>query len=133
MARPTTYSEEFGASICERLIEGESLRAICRSDTGPGLSTVFQWLLAVPSFAEQYARAREVQAHIIFDDTKDMVDNEPDPAKARVMLDQRKWATSKLLPKVYGDKLELRHGDPNGNALAPATISLTIAKAPEGE
>ena len=28
-----------------------------------------------------------------------------DPAKARVALDAIKWATSKLAPKHYGDKL----------------------------
>jgi len=74
-----------------------------------------------PAFREQYARARELQAHyyfekiaqIAFDESKDFfVDNETGKvvsdhvrvARARVQIDALKWASAKLLPKVYGDR-----------------------------
>ena len=38
------------------------------------------------------------------EDVVEIADNEPDPVKARVRVDARKWIASKLLPKKYGDR-----------------------------
>ena len=38
--RPSIYNQELAATICERLIYGEGLRAICRDDAMPNISTV---------------------------------------------------------------------------------------------
>jgi hypothetical protein len=58
IGRPTAYTEEIAAGICERLVMGESLRNICQSDGVPHLSTIMRWLghkdHAV--FRELYAR-----------------------------------------------------------------------------
>jgi hypothetical protein len=32
-----------------------------------------------------------------------------EPEHKRLMLDARKWLTSKMLPKIYGDKVQLSH------------------------
>ncbi|MFX3756332.1 hypothetical protein ACJBQH_10410, partial [Streptococcus suis] len=61
--------------ICERIVEGQSLREIVRDPVMPASSTVFKWLSQFPSFAEQYTRAREAQADTIFDEILDIADN----------------------------------------------------------
>lgn len=99
------------ATICDRISNGESLRAIC-SDAGmPAASTVFLWLDEDATFSEHYARAREAQADALFDEILSIADEEKeDVQRSRLRVDARKWMAGKLKPKKYGDKLELEHG-----------------------
>ncbi len=125
--RPSTYNEATADAICERLAMGESLRAICRDDEMPAMSTVFKWLTQQEAFAEQYAHAREEQAEALADEIVAIADEADvltkhegeevrlalDPtgvARNRLRVDARKWAASKLKPKKYGDKVDLTHG-----------------------
>lgn len=103
MDRPFTQQE--ADAICEHIADGKSLRNYCAQEGAPSKSTVMKWLAAHAEFADQYARAREMQADSHVDDLADIADTEADPAKARVRIDARKWAASKLAPKKYGDKL----------------------------
>ena len=57
-------------------------------------------------------RAREVQADHFADEIIEIVDTEPDANRARVRMDGRKWVSSKLAPKKYGDKVQVG-GDVN--------------------
>ena len=137
MARPSEFSAEIADLICERIADGESLRAICSEEGMPNKATVFRWLAARPEFSDQYARARETQADTLFDEVlviadeevtmvkrskhqhgaspdDDTPDNEVevvfDPTavqRNRLRVDARKWMAGKLRPKVYGEKLEL--------------------------
>jgi hypothetical protein len=102
-----------------------SLRQILRADTTgvlPAQSTVYEWLLRHPEFAEQYARAREEQADTNADEILAIADEMPPEYtddKGRTTLDMtyiqwqkqrieaRKWTAMKLKPKKYGDKLAL--------------------------
>ncbi len=112
--RPSLYSDKLAAKICRRLAEGESLRAICADKAMPGLSTVMGWLFdgKHEGFPEQYARARESQAELRADEITDIADGVEHGASeavqaARLRIDARKWIAAKLLPKRYGDKLDL--------------------------
>lgn len=145
MARPSDYTLEIAMTICERLVEGESLRAICREDAMPGLSTVFRWLESHEPFREQYARAREMQAEGFADELTEIADDARNDwmeralkggetekvidsehiTRSRLRVDTRKWIASKLLPKKYGDKLETTHQGPGGG---PIVISNTDAE-----
>lgn len=40
--RPSTYTEAKAAEICRRMVEGESLRTICKAPGMPGLRTMFE-------------------------------------------------------------------------------------------
>lgn len=116
--------------ICERLAEGESLRTICAEDGHPRMATIFRWLAdeTNTAFREQYARARETQAHNLADEIIEIANTpllgvetktKPDGVKEttegdmlghrKLQIDARKWYLSKVLPKVYGDKLDLTH------------------------
>lgn len=128
MGRPSEFTQEIADTICERLAEGESLRAICAGDEMPNKATVFKWLVKFPTFGDQYARARESQADALFDEILTISDdgsndtytdedgnvrtNQDVIARSRLRVDARKWMAGKLRPKKYGDKLELS-GDPD--------------------
>lgn len=122
MSRQSEYTPEIGGIICERIAEGESLRAICRCDEMPAMSTVFKWLVTHSKFSEQYAHARDAQADALADEILDIADDgsrdyamvdgrevvdHDHIARSRLRVDTRKWIASKLKPKKYGEKLEV--------------------------
>ena len=109
LGRPSSYSEELAEDICERLANGESLRAICSEEGWPSTTTVKRWLRAREDFRAQYALAREEQAEALFDEIVDIADKAGNSEgltvdMARVRIDARKWVAGKLAPKKYGDK-----------------------------
>ncbi len=107
--RPT-YSIEIAKEICERLAGGETLTAICKDTSMPAATSVRRWVLDNDEFAEMHARARNMQAESHADKILDIKDKviagEMDPQAARVAIDALKWIASKLLPAVYGDRVE---------------------------
>lgn len=124
--RPCLYTPEIAESLCTRLAQGESLRAICRDPDMPHESTVRSWALNLKGdyteFATQYAMARRIGFESMADDLieiaddseQDMIETESGPrmnsefvARSRIRIDTRKWMLSKVLPKIYGDKLTL--------------------------
>ena len=110
IGRPTDYSPELAESICSLLMSGESLRAICRKDEYPHLSTVLAWLHRHPEFSEQYAHAREIQAEVMAEDIIMYADTAAEDAsavaKARLQVDARKWYASKVATRRFGDKVQ---------------------------
>lgn len=124
--RPSDYSVELADALCERISNGESLRAICREDGMPNKSTVFRWLAAEADFATKYAHAREEQADLHAEaivEISDEVEIETTykgeevvlelssaaVARNRLRVDARKWYAAKLAPKKYGDKIQTEH------------------------
>jgi len=121
------FTQEVADAICAGLAEGKSLRAVCRADGMPAPSTVIGWLddPEKAEFAEHYAiaRARAYQMLAdeiieISDDSKGdvWIDDEGNErtdaervARSKLRVDTRKWILAKMLPKVYGDKLDLNH------------------------
>ena len=140
MGRPSRYSDALVDGICERLAGGESLVALCRDATMPGLTTVFRWL-ADPerqAFRERYALAREAQADRLFDEMLGIADdatndwmvrnaekggplalNSEHIQRSKLRLDTRKWMAARLAPKKYGDKMDVTSG---GEKLAGAPV-----------
>lgn len=110
--------------ICERLAKGESLRKAAKAEEIDP-STVLRWQDANPDFSQQYARARDIGYKLLADDLLEIsddgsndtyqTDNGPATnydviARSRLRVDTRKWMLSKMLPKVYGDKI-VHQGD----------------------
>jgi len=77
------------------------------------------WLTKHNDFSEQYAKATDERAVGMFEDMFDIADDVvADPAevsKAKLRVDTRKWALSRMNPKKYGDRATTVHEDPNGN------------------
>lgn len=131
MARPTKYTKALGDKICARLAGGESLRAICRDDESPALSTVLLWVVddKHERFSEQYRRAREAAGYAHADRIVDTVDRvssgELDHHSAKAMLDGLKWSAERMSPRAHGPKQEVDHRSGDGSMTPkPTTIQL---------
>lgn len=113
------FSQEKADRILSGLADGKSLRAVCASsDDLPSHSTVLAWLdnADFAEFANQYAIVRARSYRLLADEIieisaapTDAEDSAVSVARARLEVDSRKWMLSKMLPKVYGDKLDLNH------------------------
>jgi hypothetical protein len=124
--RPSRYSVELANAICWQLTQGKSLLEICQREGMPHRDTVHNWLNTRPEFADMYARAREIQAHVLADEalaiaddtsrdrTEDGNPNWEAVQRARLRVDTRKWLASKLLPSAYADKQ--LHTGPDGQS-----------------
>lgn len=109
MAYSPEQASEIKARICEEIASGKSLRFIISAEGMPAERTVFDWLANDSSFSQQYAHAREKQADFYADEIIEIADTETDASKARNRIAARQWKASKLVPKKYGDKLDLNH------------------------
>lgn len=111
IGRPSKYSDEMAETICEKIANGRSLRSICAEDGMPPMKTIYRWLEANEEFRHQYARARDKQADYFAEEIIEIADSaEAESAavsKAKLQIDARKWAASKIAPKKYGDKQEI--------------------------
>lgn len=126
--RPTTFTQALADKICARIASGESVRSISRDEHMPCGATIYNWLLDKKHlhFLEQYARARDIQAELMFEEILEIADdgsndfmtiqkgereyNVEDKEvtnRSRLRVDSRKWYLSKVLPKKFGDKLDL--------------------------
>ena len=124
MGRPTAYTPEIAAEICDRMAGGEPLTTICAGNALPDASTVRRRRYAHPEFRAMYALAREESGNAWAERAlaMAMTANPVTAAAVRVKYDALRWYASKLTPKVYGDKLQ--H---SGDADNPVATSLTIA------
>ncbi|WP_395019806.1 hypothetical protein [Dongia sp.] len=130
--RPTDFTENLATEICLRISEGESVRSIVKDEDMPSSSTIFRWLLdeRYKTFWEQYEKARNIQAELMFEELLEIADdgtndyttrmrgadgeeeehqilNSEHIQRSRLRVDTRKWYLSKVLPKKFGDKLDL--------------------------
>jgi hypothetical protein len=123
------FNQDKANEICLLLEDGLSLRKAAEK-VGESARTVLNWTKANPEFLTQYTRAREIGYLQLADEILNISDeyqvevkhNGEDEtidlsatavARNRLRVDTRKWMLSKMLPKVYGDKLELTGDDKN--------------------
>lgn len=125
MGRPSSFTPELAAKICERLAAGESLLSICKDDDMPNRSTVQKWVVDdVQGFSGSYARARDTGLDVVAEEVIAIADEEPGTldngatdsgfvAHKRLRFDARRWYLSKLAPKKYGERsaMELTGAD----------------------
>jgi len=125
IGRPSKYTPELAAEICERLSNGEPLRQICRDEHMPAWTAIYAWSAKDAVLSERIARAREMgfdaiaeEALIIADTPEWGLTESVGPNGQTVtkqdMLGHRKLRIEtrlKLLakwdPKRYGERLSL--------------------------
>ena len=109
----TNYTREISDTICTRMSEGESLRAVCRDPGMPSEGTVRGWAVRdVDGFGERYRAARQMLMEYWADQIVDIADDgELDPRDRQIRTAVRQWLMSKLAPRRYGDKVQIG-GDP---------------------
>lgn len=117
IGRPSDYTDEKAAEICDLIASGKALSSICKAEGMPGVTTVFRWLDAHEQFRKDYARAREAQADFLAEETLEIADdsakdftgegfNSEHVQRSRLRVDTRKWWASKVAPKKYGERLD---------------------------
>ena len=91
---------------------GESLRGVSR-DLGVPLQSVWSAIMADEKRVIRYEDARMSRAHYhsakIEEILDDLENGKTEPQTARVSIDARKWLASKMYPKFFSDKLEVKH------------------------
>lgn len=113
------YCDQLGEEITDAIQNSaKSLEKICQENKHecfPHPATIRRWLTknTYPQFTEMYRRAKANQAHFIFDKMLDIVeDAEPDKfgrvEKANLQIKTYQWVASKLKPRVYGEKPEIK-------------------------
>lgn len=119
-------SQELKDEICERIANGETLRAICREDGKPSFVSVYNWLNADDDFALRFARAREIGHDVISEDCLAIADESGADAvvdektgglkvdgeviqRAKLRIETRLKLLAKWNPKKWGEKLDLTH------------------------
>lgn len=126
------YDQARADRICDALAGGSSLRKAAEAE-GMSHATVLLWVREHSHFADQYARAREAGYALLADELIQIADDGKNDtytdddgnvrtdqdvvSRSRLRLDTRKWLLSKMLPKVYGDKLTQEHTGPNGGPI----------------
>lgn len=98
--------------ICARLIAGEGIAQIGKSDHLPAASTIYRKMAEDEEFRTRIAHAREAQQEAIIDETVELADTATadDWQVVKLRIWARQWRASKLAPKKYGDKLDLTTG-----------------------
>jgi len=123
VGRPSNYSEEVIDKICERMINGEDLVAICLDETMPARSTVYKWMDERPELWTRLTRAREGLGDFVAWKILDMADKTTnDTANAdRVKLAAWQWHAARLAPKRYSEKQMIEHTGADGGAIKTET------------
>jgi hypothetical protein len=116
--RPVEYTAEIGMAICDRIVQGESLRTICADPGMPDKATVLDWIARHEEFRDEYAFTREDHAErllyegveIARDSGGDrvekvrangrvvMVANPKHLARCRLRIDVRCWVADRMEP-----------------------------------
>lgn len=140
--RPTKYTKALGERICEVVSTTTyGLRKVCTlHDDFPCADTVRLWKLHHPEFSAMYAQAKLHQADVLAEDCLDIADDDSRDirvndegyetfngefaARSRIRIDTRKWLAAKLLPKQYGDKLQLEQKTEENDKLKEELVEL---------
>jgi hypothetical protein len=119
--RSSGYDVEIAETICNRLVNRESLRAICADPAMPARATIFRWLARNEKFRRSYAFARECLVEGLMDEILEIVDDTSgdyvektgaDGKGTRVVdrehieecrrrIKARRWMLAHLMPKKY--------------------------------
>lgn len=118
--------------LCQ-MIEIEGISAI-KGIKRLGLSTdmFYKWLNEDENNAKKYARAAEIRSEMIFEEMLDIADKQDKDVyidadgkertdhnvihRNKLQIDTRKWYLSKIMPKKYGDKVDITTNNQSLNA-----------------
>lgn len=113
MGRPKALTKMLRNEICERILNGETIRLISADEHMPNASTIYRALAddGDPEFRDQYARAKEVQLFRMEDELLEIADaaTSDTAQESKLQIDTRKWIMAKRAPKKYGERITQEH------------------------
>jgi len=109
---------KFWPTILEAISSGKSLSSALNQKGFPSYSWAKLSLRQDPELRRAYEQAVEDRAHRLAEELLELADQKMPVGLAgpealawvqhqRLRVDVRKWTASKLLPKIYGDKLDV--------------------------
>jgi hypothetical protein len=143
--RPTDYTFAIAQEICDRILDGNTLKQIEALPNMPCARSILRWLDKHEEFSRLYARAHELRADVMAHEILEIGDESGNDwierdgvlvadheqvQRSKLRCDNRKWLMSKMLPKKYGDRLTTEHTGADGAPLVPTlnVILTTDAK-----
>lgn len=140
MAYSQKEIESLFETICTEIEKGRALRKVLKDKDMPSNETFYGWVDGSKQKAQRYARACEKRADAIFEEMIDIADdgtndlmtivkgdkeyeleNKEVTNRSRLRVDTRKWMLSKMMPKKYGDKLDITT---DGEKIATPVINM---------
>lgn len=133
--RPSIYNDELANKICNLIsISTCGIKKLCAlNEWMPNHTTIHAWRWENEYFSNLYTKAKQKQAELLAEETLDIADesdrdvtinalgnevcNTEFVNRSRLRVDTRKWLTSKLLPKIYGDQKTVEDVTNENNAL----------------
>lgn len=97
------------ARVCERIARPMTVLEAIAEETIDRV-TLWRWLADDPDLRALFREARVWQAHAYAEECITLADQSTDrdtAAAQRVKVDTRKWFTSKIAGKIYGDRREV--------------------------
>ncbi len=105
--RSPGYTTEIAETICDRLVNRESLRAICADPAMPARATIFRWLARHQEFRRSYTIARQCQIEHLMDEMLEIVDDSTrDYVEKTGAIKARRW----MLAQPWGHRAGLHTG-----------------------
>lgn len=153
--RHSIYTDEIAAEVFDGLAAGLTLKAILARDGMPHRDTINEWCRTRPEFSDLYARARDIQEDVYFDEVIELADGaaaagealgmaaaeEAGPLHAadayrrvyneeiqarRLRIDSRKWALARMNRAKYGDRTAVDHGGQPDNPVRTESTQLVV-------
>lgn len=121
--------------IITEILNGKGLPDILKNNKDytnrlPSAVTFFNWMRDTPQLNVVYRYAREVQSHTLFDELLTIAkgtgnaDTVVQVQRDRLITDTMKFYIAKVLPKVYGEKIDVTSG---GEAINVVSLGVGIA------
>jgi len=125
-------TDKQAAQVLELLADGMSLRAACRKVEISRAKDILDLVDHDEAYAAHYAHARERGYTMLGEDLLQVSDDDTiEPNSRRIMVDTRKWMLAKMLPKRFGEKLELSGKLTTGpDAMSDAELAAIAATKP---
>lgn len=130
MNREPIDRQKVWAEILEAMANGASMSSVLKRKGMPSYAWATLQIRKDPELQRAYNQALENRGALLAEEIFELADQpiprDLDPRelsawvqKLRVQVDVRRWAAARLLPKVYGDRLDL--------SVTSASISITQA------
>lgn len=140
MGRRPLYTDKLSLAVCAEIATShKGLRTICKMKGMPSVETVLRWLRSKPDFCALYARAKAEQVELLVEDSIEIADDGRNDTfsdedgnvivntdviqRSKLRIDTRKWLASKLLPRKYGEQLNLNHAGQIDGHLSTTAVS----------
>lgn len=139
--RPTDYSIELAEEICDTIASSsKGIKKLCReNEHWPSYMTIYRWLRKHKEFCDLYTQAKRDQIQVYVDEIieisdesshDDLVNKNGDVYcnsewinRSRLRVDTRKWLAAKLVPRLYGEKIQNEHSGIDGKPIEYASLT----------